>query len=366
MNNKLSEELIYNNFLVKKYRKTSIFSSFFFINIFALSISASFNVAILKYKFSQTTSKQVIDFFSKIDYWIYWLIFLIFIFLIFLTIIYAYTQNKKRKKLIPVLVQAIYLQVNGFEYKDSFLKENNLWEEYKKFKTKHFREYKLNYGVGIWSSWTSTICFWMLLFKYNVFFYENSPVANNPRYIPNYTPLRKNKIRHYLINCDFSNIYNDKTALNNQNLQQQLNNYSNFRDYFLERSKKFFKSRDWSSQNVIICWFILVFTISQIVIIVLVDKFLNHSFEFTQIIIFGILLCTASWLWVYSDQNIFSRHWTEFIIFNFQVKERYNPYIKVESKNMIDNFENLSVEEQIKMFELLMKYKINEVIYYEY
>ncbi|SYV91202.1 Uncharacterised protein [Mesomycoplasma hyorhinis] len=33
---------------------------------------------------------------------------------------------------------------------------------------------------------------------------------------------------------------------------------------------------------------------------------------------------------------------------------------------MIDNFENLSVEEQIKMFELLMKYKINEVIYYEY
>ncbi|WP_234929589.1 hypothetical protein [Mesomycoplasma hyorhinis] len=65
MNNKLSEELIYNNFLVKKYRKTSIFSSFFFINIFALSISASFNVAILKYKFSQTRSKQVNDFFQK-------------------------------------------------------------------------------------------------------------------------------------------------------------------------------------------------------------------------------------------------------------------------------------------------------------
>ncbi|SYV91201.1 Uncharacterised protein, partial [Mesomycoplasma hyorhinis] len=72
MNTKLSEELIYNNFLVKIYRKTTVFSSFFFIIVFLLSIFASLNVIALKYRLIQIKSAKVSDFFNNINNSIYW------------------------------------------------------------------------------------------------------------------------------------------------------------------------------------------------------------------------------------------------------------------------------------------------------
>ncbi len=78
MNTKLSEELIYNNFLVKFYRKTTVFSSFFFIIVFLLSVFASLNVIALKYRLIQIKSTKVSmsPFLIKIEKGIFYEIFI--------------------------------------------------------------------------------------------------------------------------------------------------------------------------------------------------------------------------------------------------------------------------------------------------
>ncbi|MXR06807.1 hypothetical protein DR102_03425 [Mycoplasma hyorhinis] len=78
MNTKLSEELIYNNFLVKFYRKTTVFSSFFFIIVFLLSVFASLNVIALKYRLIQIKSTKVSmsPFLRKIEKGIFYEIFI--------------------------------------------------------------------------------------------------------------------------------------------------------------------------------------------------------------------------------------------------------------------------------------------------
>ncbi|UVT34484.1 hypothetical protein NV230_00950 [Mesomycoplasma hyorhinis] len=346
MNTKLSEELIYNNFLVKIYRKTTVFSSFFFIIVFLLSIFASLNVIALKYRLIQIKSAKVSDFFNNINNSIYWLIFWIFIILTIIFFFYIFMQVKKRKKIISILPQAIYLQIHNFDSKDIFLKEVNLWDQYEKFKNQKINEYKINYGVGILSSWFTTICVWILIWKIFAFGRRIRGAYYNYHYIPHYFPLRKNKIKHYLIKFNFTDFpelerqkefFPETFEKYKQEFMEKLEKYSNFEEYFLENTAKFFKSKPWSKIIVTFCLFISTFSLIQFAITMFIDLYINVGMviqsELAYVISFFVILTIFSGLWVLSDQIVFEYHLKEFIIFNFQVKERYNPYLKQEYKN---------------------------------
>ncbi|WP_234936771.1 hypothetical protein [Mesomycoplasma hyorhinis] len=85
--------------------------------------------------------------------------------------------------------------------------------------------------------------------------------------------------------------------------------------------------------------------------------------ELAYEISFFVILTIFSLLWVLSDQIIFEYHLKEFIIFNFQVKERYNSYLKQEYKKLVDNFDSLDKIDKIRLFDIINTQIIQKVYY---
>ncbi|WP_215772060.1 hypothetical protein, partial [Mesomycoplasma hyorhinis] len=287
-----------------------------------------------------------------------------------------FIQVKKRKKIISILPQAIYLQIHNFDSKDIFLKEVNLWDQYEKFKNRKINEYKINYGVGILSSWFTTICVWILIWKIFAFGRRFKGAYYNYHYIPHYLPLRKNKIKHYLIKFNFTDFpelerqkefFPETFEKYKQEFMEKLEKYSNFEEYFLENTAKFFKSKPWSKIIVTFCLFISTFSLIQFAITMFIDLYINVGVviqsELAYEISFFVILTIFSLLWVLSDQIIFEYHLKEFIIFNFQVKERYNPYLKQEYKKLVDNFDSLDKIDKIRLFDIINTQIIQKVYY---
>ncbi len=140
------EKFKFYNFLNFKIKKLSIFTSFFFILRVIFSILLAVNVVILEFISINIWSKTKVNkLFENIPFFVYW-IFFSFLLVSFISLIIYKRIKNKNKELLLKCYQGFYYLFESFKYKDIFLRENNLLEEFDNFQEQDYKTKTITFG----------------------------------------------------------------------------------------------------------------------------------------------------------------------------------------------------------------------------
>ncbi|MXR06840.1 hypothetical protein [Mesomycoplasma hyorhinis] len=369
------EKFKFYNFLNFKIKKLSIFTSFFFILRVIFSILLAVNVVILEFISINIWSKTKVNkLFENIPFFVYW-IFFSFLLVSFISLIIYKRIKNKNKELLLKCYQGFYYLFESFKYKDIFLRENNLLEEFDNFQEQDYKTKTITFGfVKIFQKLT-LIFFWNSIFGKLMFSFKTPSVPSlyymfsskneySSAYTPGYDRKRKNEYQEFLLNFD---LQDERKICPNESFQEfmikaglqkecieEFNKHQNFQDLI---NTEFFKLLD--NQNFANKWASRIFTLQFSAILILIFNiiilFQLSEIQFHSGIFLGLSFAIwifTSGLWSLIEWSIYVKNLAFFVMTNFNNLDLISDKVSEQNKKILEHFDNLSEKEKIKVYKI--------------